>query len=109
MLAAHSAVGLLLPFIAFCTMQISTRFIALVVASISAGAFAAIGPVTDLEIVNGAVAPDGISRQAVLAGGTFPGPLITGNMVCVSFGHILTAFLKKRCREITSKSTLSTT
>ncbi|PSR82561.1 hypothetical protein PHLCEN_2v5994 [Hermanssonia centrifuga] len=34
--------------------------------------FAAIGPVTDLHIVNGAVAPDGISRQAVLAEGTFP-------------------------------------
>lgn len=43
--------------------------------------FAAIGPVTDLHIVNGAVSPDGISRQAVLAEGVFPGPLITGSKV----------------------------
>jgi hypothetical protein len=59
---------------------------------------AAIGPVTDLEIVNAAVEPDGFSRpydvyrflnghplkvvsRAVLAGGTYPGPLITGKKV----------------------------
>ncbi|THH00646.1 hypothetical protein EW026_g1909 [Hermanssonia centrifuga] len=38
----------------------------------------AIGPATDLLIVNGEVSPDGFSREAVLAGGTFPGPVITG-------------------------------
>lgn len=35
-----------------------------------------LGPVTDLEVVNKVIAPDGYSRPAVLAGGTFPGPLI---------------------------------
>ncbi|KAH8101261.1 laccase 1 [Cristinia sonorae] len=44
------------------------------------GASAAIGPVADLEIVNAQINPDGqFPREAVLAGGTFPGPLITGN------------------------------
>ena len=47
-------------------------------------AFAAIGPVTDLHIVNAAVAPDGLSRQAVLAEGVFPGPLIAGNIVSLN-------------------------
>lgn len=36
------------------------------------------GPVTNLNIVNAEIAPDGFSRGAVLAGGMFPGPLITG-------------------------------
>ncbi|KIK22215.1 laccase [Pisolithus microcarpus 441] len=35
-----------------------------------------LGPVTDLEITNKVIAPDGFPRTAVLAGGTFPGPLI---------------------------------
>ncbi|KAJ7235142.1 Lac2 protein [Mycena haematopus] len=43
------------------------------------GARAAVGPTTSLEIVNKRIAPDGYSRSAVLAGGTFPGPLIKGN------------------------------
>ncbi|TFK82942.1 multicopper oxidase [Polyporus arcularius HHB13444] len=50
-----------------------------VLLSLACGAFAAIGPVTDLEIVNANVSPDGFNRAAVLAGGTFPGPLITGS------------------------------
>ncbi|KAF9259962.1 laccase [Marasmius fiardii PR-910] len=37
-----------------------------------------IGPVTDLPIVNAQISPDGFSRSAVLAGGTFPGPVIVG-------------------------------
>lgn len=45
------------------------------------GAFGAIGPVTDLKIVNRDIAPDGFTRPAVLAGGSFPGPLITGQKV----------------------------
>ncbi|KAG6844817.1 Acyl-coenzyme A oxidase 2 [Tephrocybe sp. NHM501043] len=39
---------------------------------------AAIGPVSDLVISNAVVSPDGFSRSAVLAGGTYPGPVITG-------------------------------
>ncbi|KII87726.1 hypothetical protein PLICRDRAFT_176505 [Plicaturopsis crispa FD-325 SS-3] len=35
--------------------------------------------VTDLPIVNAVISPDGFSRSAVLAGGTFPGPVIRGN------------------------------
>ncbi|KAG7094722.1 hypothetical protein E1B28_005542 [Marasmius oreades] len=37
-----------------------------------------IGPKADLPIVNARIAPDGFSRATVLAGGTFPGPAITG-------------------------------
>ncbi|KAJ7632022.1 laccase 14 [Mycena rosella] len=37
---------------------------------------------TSLEIVNKVISPDGYRRSAVLAGGTFPGPLIKGNKVC---------------------------
>ncbi|KAG6864209.1 hypothetical protein C0991_011545, partial [Blastosporella zonata] len=39
----------------------------------------AIGPVTDLLISNKLIAPDGVTRSTVLAGGTFPGPVISGN------------------------------
>ncbi|KIJ65363.1 multicopper oxidase [Hydnomerulius pinastri MD-312] len=35
-----------------------------------------IGAVSELEIVNKVIAPDGYARRTVLAGGTFPGPLI---------------------------------
>ncbi|KAF9259968.1 laccase [Marasmius fiardii PR-910] len=37
-----------------------------------------IGPVADLPIVNAPISPDGFSRSSVLPGGTFPGPVITG-------------------------------
>ena len=40
-----------------------------------------IGPVTNLHIVNAPIAPDGFARQAVLAEGIFPGPIITANKV----------------------------
>ncbi|KDQ59157.1 laccase [Jaapia argillacea MUCL 33604] len=43
------------------------------------GAYAAIGPVTDLDIYNAIISPDGYNRSAVLADGAFPGPLIVGN------------------------------
>ncbi|TDL18677.1 laccase [Rickenella mellea] len=33
----------------------------------------------DLTIANAAISPDGFSRSAVLAEGTFPGPLLSGN------------------------------
>nr|BBB89275.1 laccase [Grifola frondosa] len=54
-----------------------STFIAL---SFSLRTLAAIGPVTDLTISDGDIAPDGYTRAAVLANGVFPGPLITGNM-----------------------------
>ncbi|GLB41438.1 putative multicopper oxidase family protein [Lyophyllum shimeji] len=38
----------------------------------------AIGPVSDLVISNKVISPDGFERSAVLAGGTFPGPVIKG-------------------------------
>lgn len=49
--------------------------------ALSVGAFAAVGPVTDLPITNANISPDGFTRAAVLAGGTFPGPLVSGNKV----------------------------
>ncbi|PCH36517.1 multicopper oxidase [Wolfiporia cocos MD-104 SS10] len=36
------------------------------------------GPRTELHIVNREIAPDGFYRQTVLANGTFPGPIISG-------------------------------
>ncbi|PCH44576.1 multicopper oxidase [Wolfiporia cocos MD-104 SS10] len=42
-------------------------------------ALAAIGPITSLDIVNADITPDGFTRQAVLADGVFPGPIISGN------------------------------
>ncbi|KAJ7083807.1 laccase [Mycena epipterygia] len=36
------------------------------------------GPIANVPIVNKRIAPDGFSRSTVLAGGTFPGPLIAG-------------------------------
>ncbi|KAH8085461.1 laccase 2 [Cristinia sonorae] len=39
---------------------------------------AAVGPITALQIVNKNISPDGFTRPAVLAGGTFPGPLLRG-------------------------------
>ncbi|KAJ7148456.1 laccase [Mycena crocata] len=47
--------------------------------SFLSGSLAAIGPIANLPIVNRKIAPDGFSRSTVLAGGTFPGPLITGH------------------------------
>ena len=48
-----------------------------------ASAYAGIGPATDLTISNADISPDGFTRAAVVVNGVFPGPLITGNMVCV--------------------------
>jgi len=41
--------------------------------------YAAIGPVTDLHIVNKFIQPDDYNRSGVLAEGVFPGPLIRGD------------------------------
>ncbi|KAI0246644.1 laccase 2 precursor [Lactifluus subvellereus] len=51
----------------------------LLLTTITKGSFAFIVSRGDLPIVNKDIAPDGYSRSATLAGGTFPGPLITGN------------------------------
>ncbi len=55
----------------------------------ASGALGAIGPVTDLAIVNKVIAPDGVPRDTVLAGGTFPGPLIQGHKVCVNLSILV--------------------
>ncbi|KAJ6566436.1 laccase [Mycena capillaripes] len=46
--------------------------------SVLSAAYAAIGPTASVEVYNKAISPDGYKRTAVLADGTFPGPLITG-------------------------------
>ena len=45
---------------------------------------ASIGPVTDLVISNAEVNLDGYARQAVVAGGTFPGPIVRGNKASIT-------------------------
>ena len=65
-------------------MAFRSAFSAFITLSLTLGAFAAVGPVTDIHIVNKNIAPDGFSRPSVLAGGTFPGPLITGQKVIFS-------------------------
>ncbi|KAH9953170.1 laccase [Russula dissimulans] len=54
------------------------RSLVLLLAAVAGGVSAAIGPGTDLPIVNKYIAPDGFSRLTTLAGGTFPGPIIAG-------------------------------
>ena len=72
-------------------LNLSSAFVAL---AFALNVHASIGPVTDLHIVNANINPDGLARDAVLAEGTFPGPLIVGNKVCVvsllPIGHHLT-------------------
>jgi hypothetical protein len=41
------------------------------------------GPNIDLPIANSIIAPDGNERTAVLAGGTFPGPVLFNILVLV--------------------------
>ena len=73
-------------------------------------AFAAIGPVTDLTISDADIAPDGFTRAAVVVNDQYPGPLITGNKVCVSQTMLLTleADVLTMRRVITFKSMSST-
>ncbi|KAF8627086.1 hypothetical protein AX15_004552, partial [Amanita polypyramis BW_CC] len=59
--------------------------LSLVALSLASLARAAIGPSTNLYILNRDISPDGFNRSAVLAGATpnsvsMPGPLISGNM-----------------------------
>lgn len=55
-------------------------FASLTTLSLAVAAFA-LGPVTDLHIVNKWVNLDGFGRYGVLAEGQFPGPLITATKV----------------------------
>lgn len=85
-----------------------STLVSLIVLAMSLGSDAAIGPVTDLDIANAAISPDGFSRQAVLAGGTFPGPVITGNKVDPVLRNCNTWIsLTFFSRVITSRLTLS--
>nr|QMP96876.1 laccase B precursor [Cerrena sp.] len=59
-------------------MGLNSAIPSLAILALSVGSYAAIGPVSDLHIVNKDLAPDGVQRPTVLAGGTFPGTLITG-------------------------------
>ncbi|KAF7364261.1 Laccase I [Mycena sanguinolenta] len=58
-------------------MTLSSAFVFL--STLFSTTYAAIGPTGGLEIANANIAPDGFTRSAVLAGGTFPGPLIKAN------------------------------
>ncbi|KAJ7292520.1 laccase 2 precursor [Mycena rebaudengoi] len=49
---------------------------ALVALSAVESTYAAIGPSASIPIINKVISPDGFPRSAVLAGGTFPGPVI---------------------------------
>ncbi|RPD52896.1 hypothetical protein L227DRAFT_596513 [Lentinus tigrinus ALCF2SS1-6] len=52
--------------------------VALIALGLFGRALGAIGPVANLPIVNKVIAPDGFTRDTVLAAGQFPGPLIVG-------------------------------
>lgn len=69
-------------------MSFLKSFPAFVLLGLSSTVRAAIGPITDLPIVNANIQPDGFTRPAVLAGGTFPGPIIKGNKVALGI-HLL--------------------
>ncbi|KAJ7024838.1 laccase [Mycena alexandri] len=60
-------------------MHLSPSILTLALSLLSGSLGASIGPVGNLPIVNKQIAPDGFSRSTVLAGGTFPGPLIKAN------------------------------
>lgn len=83
-----------------------------VLAVLLAGVCASIGPHTDLTIANKVISPDGFSRDSVLADGTFPGPIISGNKVRSSSESnrlvYLTRFLNYNYRAIAFKSKFST-
>lgn len=93
------------------TMSFFKFFPAFMLLGLSSTVNAAIGPITDLPIVNANIQPDGFTRPAVLAGGTFPGPIIKGNKVALGI-LLLARFIHSRIsmclRETTSKSMSST-
>ncbi|KAI0737335.1 TvLac7 [Daedaleopsis nitida] len=52
---------------------------ALATFSLFGAALGAVGPKTDLTISNKVIAPDGVTRDAIVVDGTFPGPLLRAN------------------------------
>ncbi|KAI0252556.1 laccase [Lactifluus subvellereus] len=60
--------------------MLQLRSFVFLLAALSGGVSASIGPVADLQIVNKAIAPDGFTRVATLVNGVFPGPIIRGKM-----------------------------
>ncbi|KAG0012847.1 hypothetical protein BGZ81_001351, partial [Podila clonocystis] len=59
--------------------QLALKAFVLVIANVNA-VLGAIGPRADLMIANRIVAPDGFRRSMLLAGGSFPGSVLTGNV-----------------------------
>lgn len=64
-------------------MHTKLRLVSAFLACVATG-HASSGPVTNLIIANKMLAPDGFSRNTVLANGTFPGPTISGFQVIKS-------------------------
>ncbi|CAK5275021.1 unnamed protein product, partial [Mycena citricolor] len=65
----------------FCSqMLLSFRTLIFLASAARIVSAATVGPVGSLVVANKTISPDGIPRAAVLAGGTFPGTLVTGNM-----------------------------
>lgn len=62
---------------------LTLRRLAVFAACLSA-TYASSGPITSLVISNKVLAPDGFSRNTVVANGTHPGPLISGHKVRTS-------------------------
>ncbi|KAI0923401.1 hypothetical protein AcV5_008963 [Taiwanofungus camphoratus] len=52
---------------------------ALAFLNVPTSVLAQLGPISILPIVNKEISPDGFQRSAVLAGGSLPGPVISGN------------------------------
>ncbi|KAJ7642016.1 laccase [Roridomyces roridus] len=55
------------------------QLLQLALLSAPALAVTVLGPVTDLVISNTVLSPDGFERSSIVAGGTFPGPIIAAN------------------------------
>ncbi|KAH7909939.1 laccase [Hygrophoropsis aurantiaca] len=59
--------------------MVGLRLTILTLTTFLSSSYASIGPVADLPIVNAKISPDGFEKMAILAGGSHPGPTITGN------------------------------
>jgi hypothetical protein len=87
-----------------------TGYIYGVLASAPIIAQAAIGPTANLPIANKIISPDGFKRSSVLAGGTFPGPVITakkGDMFNLNVVNSLTDDSMLRSTSIVCSSNFS--
>jgi iron transport multicopper oxidase len=75
---------------------------ALVALALFGGVFAAIGPVTNLNITNVFLQPDGFNRSTVVAQGVFPGPLISASKNDHFQINVVDALTNNTMRESTS-------